>query len=86
MWALELTGMLGSLEVRPADMSQDCPLCGESVELLEDRIPILTSSGTASTWRRRRPETHKRTCFFEKRDRIAANVEAIAIDLWERDF
>lgn len=86
MWALELTALLHSLEVRPADTAKDCPVCGERIDLLEDRTPILTSSGTSSTWRTRRPEAHRRACFFERRDQISKHVETVDVDLWERDF
>lgn len=84
VWMIELSALLGAIETRREDTRARCSVCDESVELVSDRVPILTSSGTASTWRRRAPYTHSRECYEAAKARAAEAAKRTRLDLWER--
>lgn len=85
VFALELAEQNGSLEVRATGTTEKCPACGERVDVLEDRVVILTSSGKGTQWRTRRAVTHRRACYEAAGERAQAWLDAHPdFDLWER--
>lgn len=81
---------LGALETRDRGTTDVCSECGERVDLIEDKVERLSSSGTVRVWRGREAWTHRRACYDAHNarvDRRLADYERThghRLDLWER--
>lgn len=84
-WQLGLAAGVGSKQTRRAGSRSTCKECGEIVDVVEDKVPMLTSSGTVYVWKRRRVYAHRRSCWEAVDERIRRQIEANPVDLWARD-
>lgn len=67
---------------RRTGLTQTCSVCKETVQVVEVRVPILTSSGTGSSWRRRPTYAHSEACLAHVREKAEGMP---ALNLWARE-
>ncbi len=86
MFSLELAAKLHAIETAFTGFDADCGVCNARVRTIEDRVPMLTSQGTAHVWRPRPPEAHSRACLEEElRRRKARTAHIDPSSIWDRD-
>lgn len=70
------------LETRRTGTKDRCSVCGERVQVVEVKVPMLTSSGTGATWRKRPTFAHSEACLAHVREKAEQRP---AFDLWARE-